>query len=54
MASEKGFELSVEETNEFRGTLGYKRLRVESNNEKISEQRSLSLEKSHKLRSKLG
>ena len=33
--------------------IGYKRLRVESNNEKTSDQLSLSMEESNKLRSKL-
>ena len=33
--------------------IGYKRLRMESNNEKTSDQISLSMEESNKLRSKL-
>ena len=54
MILEKVIELSVEETNELREKLGYKRLRVESNNEKTSEQLSLSMENINQLRSKLG
>ena len=53
MTSEKVIELSVQETNEQMEKIGYKRLRVESNNEKTSDQISLSMEESNKLRSKL-
>ena len=54
MTSEKVIELSVEKTNELMEKLGHKHLRVESNNEKTSEQISLSMQKSNTLRSKLG
>ena len=54
MTSEKVIKLSVEETNGLRDKLGHKRLRVELNNKKTSEELSLSIEESNELRSKFG
>ena len=44
----------MEETNESMEKLGHKRLRVELNNEKTSEQLSISMEEINELRSKFG
>ena len=54
MTLEKVIELSVEENNELMEILGHKRVQVESNNEKTSEQLSFSMENINQLRSKLG